>query len=45
MQWCLLDHNVLLGVGVRSTINAVLSCFYNLDNNMVFQGHVSRGCH
>ena len=45
MQLRLLDHNVLLGVGLRSTMNPVLSCLYDLDNNMVVQGHVGRGCH
>ncbi len=45
MQWRLFDLKMWLGVGVRSIVNAVLSCFYNLDNNMVLQGHVSRGCH
>lgn len=41
MQLRLLDHNVLLSVGLRSTMNAVLSCLYNLDNNIMLQGHVS----
>ena len=45
MQLHLLDHNVLIGVGLGSTMKAVVSYLFTVLTNMVVQGHVSRGCH